>query len=440
MGGRTKPALLAAILALSAAPGARGATLLEKDGWKFTLGGFAEIDGISDTTSGFTEVAGNGPVERPGTVAGERGRGRFSVRNSRLAFVVQAPPYHEWIASGTIETDLLGYDPAPGSAAGNSEAGFYTNPTLRLRHAYGQLTTESVQVLFGQTWTLFGWQPAYQPTSVSVPPVAGINYERTPQVLFVGTSRIFDSVNTFQLGAAVRRPLQRDAGLPAFDAGIKLALNDIRAPYTSPSGSASDTQPLSVGLSGTYRRYQAPGTLGGADEAFDAKACAIGAFVPLVPSLTKDDHSSTLGISGELSVGEGYGDEFPGWTGNLPQFTASATNPLTLDAGIGGYDPAGAFHLVRLESWNIAAQYHFSDGKTFMNVGYGRLGSTNAAALTPATGKFTYTLVEAHYVNLFTDVTTQIRVGLEYAGFRTTYGDGLVRNNMRLAASGWFRF
>src|SRR5580704_19258416 len=90
---RTKFALWGLVLAGAIASQTAGAsvTLLEKDGWAMKFSGFVEFDAIWDTTRTYTEVQGNAPIALNTGINGEFGRGQFSLRNSRLAFGVEAP-------------------------------------------------------------------------------------------------------------------------------------------------------------------------------------------------------------------------------------------------------------------------------------------------------------------------------------------------------------
>src|SRR4051812_21094156 len=189
-------------------------TLLDKDEWKVMLSGFAETDMINDNTRSLTEVAGNNPVDRLNSLAGDNGRTQFSVRNSRFAFTVLPPLQHDMKVKGYLEFDLLGYDPGVSTTQPtNTEASFYTNPTLRVRHAYVSSEKEGCQFLIGQYWTLFGWNPNYVMTTASVPPVSGNVYQRTPQVTFIHTSN-WGEGDKIQYGLSVARPSERDSDIP----------------------------------------------------------------------------------------------------------------------------------------------------------------------------------------------------------------------------------
>lgn len=98
------------------------------------------------------------------------------MRDSRIGFRFAAPPLPWLRASALLEMDFLG----PSAAA--TEASFFNNPVLRIRHAYFKMETPVVDVLFGHYWDLFGWQPNYIPTDVQWSGVVGELFSRTLQL------------------------------------------------------------------------------------------------------------------------------------------------------------------------------------------------------------------------------------------------------------------
>src|ERR1700679_3151259 len=100
--------LFAAFMAFSPAHAAQ--TLLDKDDWHIQLSGFVEFDSITDTTRSLLETPGNTPIDRAGTFNGSNGRTQFSIRNSRFALDVNAPPVDGVKSRGYLEMDFLGYD------------------------------------------------------------------------------------------------------------------------------------------------------------------------------------------------------------------------------------------------------------------------------------------------------------------------------------------
>jgi len=429
---------LLSLLSISSA--SAGIALYEKDDFKIVFGGFVETDIFSDTTRSFTEVVGNGAAARPGTFDGDNNRTQFSLRNSRLFFDIGLPPEAEWKTRAYFEFDFLGFDPGPSAAALNTESGYSTNPTLRMRHAYLGASNNGYTVLVGQTWTLFGWVPAYVPTTASVPPVAGTLYERTPQVTVIKAIPVGDS-DALQAGISVTRPVQRDSGVPGLDAGLRFAANGRKSGYMSPSGERK-AEPMSIALSGTAREIASP-PLGGDQTQLIRQlgsAFAVNGMLPILASADGKEIGNTLSLAGEFTRGSGYGDEFNGWSGNLSPTVAAANTP-NLDAGLGGFDANGTFTLVKLQTWNVQIQYHLpASMAAFANIGYGQLKSSNLNTLTPATGKVGYDKAEVYFLNLFHDFTSHVRVAMEADHFVTNYIDGNRAKDNRFQVSTWVRF
>src|SRR5207237_626989 len=134
-----------------------------------------------------------------------------------------------------------------------------------------------------------------------------------------------------------------------------------RAGFATPSGDAK-AEPLSVGVSGTFRQFMTPNNQGSTPDSvrYSGGAFALDALIPVISASDEKDVSNTLVLSGEFTSGLGYGDEFPSWTGNLAQWSTGTapTSTPNLDAGQGGFDSSGSFQLVKLQSWNTQVQYH----------------------------------------------------------------------------------
>ena len=423
-------------------------TLYDQNNWKVGLGGFVEFDTMYDTTRSLTEVVGNTAIAKKGTFNGDNGRTQFSLRNTRLSFNIQAPVADGWKSRGYLETDFLGYDPSvAASGTTNSESSFYSNPTLRLRHAYLSAEKDGLQVILGQTWSLFGWQPAYVLSTVSVAPVTGTLYQRSPRIGAVKTMNV-GGENDLQLGLSLQRPSQRDGKIPNVDAAIRWLSNARKSGFAS-ANSEIKTQPLSVGLSGTYRNFESP-TAGGSTDLVTntpAFALAANALIPVLASSDGKDVSNTLTLGGEFTVGRGYGDQFPSWTGGLVQQAAGVASAVpstaNLDSGLGGYNSTGAFELLKLQTWNTQLQYHL-DGKSFVTTGYGQIWSSNLSDFLTGAGQTAgnlYDRSQVAFLNVAHDCTPQVRVALEFDQFTTHYvNDGAVNHDNRYIFASYFRF
>lgn len=418
-------------------------TLLEKDEWKVMMSGFVEMDNILDSRRSLTEVAGSAPIDRPGTLAGDNGRLQSSLRNSRFAFTVLPPMQSDWKIKGYLEMDFLGYNPAPSTS--QSESAFFTNPTLRLRHSYLSGEKNGWTTLAGQTWTLFGWQPYYVMTTVSVPPAPGELYQRTPQITEVKAIELGES-SRLQVAASLTRPSQRDSQTPNLDVGVRYAYAGFKAAFASPSGEIN-AEPTSVALSGTFRSFETPDSASAAagKKIHNGNGVAFDLMLPILPAASKDDVGNSLTLTGEFSTGSGFGDEFPSWTANLAPMSAGSgaagiAGFTNLDAGQGGYDGGDSFHLLTLQAWNAQLQYHLPGAcRSFVNVGYGELKAYGLGGLVTFS-KTGYDRSSVLFVNYFHDVTKQIRVAAEYANFSTHYVDDVKAHDDRYQITGYFRF
>jgi hypothetical protein len=435
-------------------------TIFDKDDWKFSVGGFIEADGIFDSTRSLRETIGNAPVDSNTTNPGNASNGRtqFSIRNSRFDFTVEAPETSGWHSKAYFEFDFLGQDPSPGTA-GNSEASYYDNPTLRVRHAYLQAGKDGFQVLAGQYWDLLGWQPYYFITTTDVSPLPGMIYYRTAQLR--GLKEIaFSDDDVLQAAVSIARPAEEDSRYPSLEAGLRMAFGERKSGLTGAASGARVTQPMSVAVSAGVTDYSMPNpTNGGAAQSnattnqthFPGSMIVADAMLPVIASPDGKDVANTLSLLGEYSTGVGFGEEFTNWTGNVanPLSTATvggATNFKylpNLDAGLGDYDPNGNFYLIHLQSFNIHAQYHLPEGwDSFIDAGYGQLYSNNADNITSKTKAtvIPYNREQMVFANFFHDFTTQLRAAIELNRVTTSYQDGSMGGNNRVELSAYFIF
>jgi hypothetical protein len=420
--------------------------LIDKDGWTFSTSGIIEFDTIADSTRSLTEVIGNAPIARGATYAGDNGRTQMSMRNSRLAFDAGAPVVNNWKTQGYLEMDFLGYDPTPSSGS-PTDAAFFTNPTLRIRHAYMKADNDDFHVLVGQTWTLFGWDPYYVSATESVAPTGGTIYERTPQILVVKDIHFSD--DTFlQAGASMNRPTQRDGEIPDLDLGLKLNFTGRKAAFNAPNN-VTKVQPASIALSSTFREIEAP-TAGGPDTSSQHYFAAAGAAdiaIPLIASSDGKDGNNTLMLVAEVTIGKGYGDEFNGYTGNssllyTPTSVQAGNLSPNLDPGLGGFDSNGNFNLAHLETHNIQLQYHLPEGwNSFVTGGYAQFWSNNMGNFTPASASVPiYNRTQDYFVNYMHDFTPQLRGGVELLQYRVAFTDGNLAKDDRVQLSAYFFF
>lgn len=421
--------------------------LVDKDKWKVVMSGFIEADLMTDSTRSLGEIPGNTKVDKRGTFAGDNGRTQFSVRNSRLGFAVLPPAQGDLQTKAYLEFDLFGYEATPNSTApySQSEASFFSSPTLRMRQAYFSGEENGWSFLAGQTWSLFGWQPYYLIAPVSISPVSGELFFRTPQFTVMKTVKM-DGENQVQAAVSVSRPTQRDGQIPNVDAGIRFSSGWRKSGMTL-GGTVGEVkaQPMSIGLSGTMRSFEAP--LSAADTVDKNKikgtAFAVDFALPILESSDRKSVGNTLTLQGEFTKGKGYGDQFLSWTGGIVTApvggTAVAGQP-NLDGGLGGDTVAAkgsTFTLIDLQTYNLQLQYHLpGDMKTYVTVGYGQLWSSNVTLLADAT----YDRSATAYANVMHDFTQQIRGGVEYLNQYSYLGSSLLNIDHRGQVSLYFFF
>jgi hypothetical protein len=444
-----------AIRDLSETSGARapdgGTVVMGK--WATTLYGFAEADNIYDTTRSFNDLAGGTQVARAETQAGQNPRFQMGVRNSRIGFRLKAPEVAGAIrTSAMLEMDFLGTQLPVGNsgqAYQGTEGAFFTNPTLRVRHANLKVETPIVDVLAGQYWQLFGWQSAYQPNTVEIQGVPGEIYSRTPQVRISKTIKAHPV--TIELAVAAMRPVERDSGAPDGEAGLRLAIDSWTGVQTV-GATGSQIAPFSVAVTGLLRHvavdnYSQTPTY---TNSLSMGAIAVDGFVPIIPG-SLEHKGNTLSLTGEFATGSGFADMYTSTTGGagFPAFAAPAGSPAgtastpfaaDIDNGIVTYDANGALHSIDWQSYMVGAQYYLPGlgGKMWLSGNYSHMFSDNMHLYGTAT-KLT-SVYDWFDVNVFVDPTPSIRVGAEYANFNTQYVDGAHAINHRVQLSGFFIF
>jgi hypothetical protein len=422
--------------------------------WAATLYGFVDVDSIYDTSRSFNDLEGTAAVARPGSVAGENSRFTFGARNSRIGFRIKAPEFAGGIrSSAQLEMDFLGTQLPVGNGQGynGTEAAFLTNATFRIRHMNFKVETPVVDILMGQYWQLFGWQPLYQPNTVELQGVPGELYARTPQLKISKTVKAHPI--TLEVAVAAARPVQRDNGFPDGEGGIRLAVDSWTGIQTI-GQNGTQVSPLSFAVTGLVRRVsvnqfsQAPKVTND----LTMSAFAADAFVPVIPG-TKENMQNSLSVHGEVTTGYGQADMFTGLTGGLsfqqtPAAGTTAATPFNadIDPGIVTYDVQGKLHGIQWTTYLLGLQYYLPglEGKAWITGNYSHIQSANiadyaAVNANPAkAGMFTgYDWFDAM---VFVRPVPPVLFGLEYANFNTKYADDIHAISHRLQLSGFFIF
>jgi hypothetical protein len=442
--------------------------MLTAAGFSAIMYGFVEADAIFDTTESYLEVPGEGAVAREGTYGASNGRTMFSIRNSRLGFRIGAPKFGDWTASGIIETDFLGNQPANPPAVttglapaangsiytgplanGYKEGPFFTNPTLRARHVLGKLESPYFNFWFGQTWALVGWQPYFHPNTLQIQGVPGQLYSRTPQFRL---SHDFD-LSGAHLGIAVAalRPPQMNAQVPEFQGAIKFGIDDWKGVQTIGStGTTISSAALSV--SGGVSQYKLPVAAGNAaNQNATGLIAAADLLIPILPAKERHEWAITLLLEGTIGTGEA--DQFTGLTGGAavgtpPGYAGAApySTVADVDPGLVGWSNkataatlGSALQTVDWETFIANLQIYLPpEGKMWLSGTYSTSYSDNVQNFGTAAGVQQH--IDYYDASLFGDVVPGVRMAVSWTHTRDTYGDGQLPSNNRFQYSAFFIF
>jgi hypothetical protein len=403
--------------------------------FKGRLYGFAEADSFVDSTESLVDLQGNQLLAAPRTTAADAGRVQFSGRNTRLGFALESPEVNGLKATGAIESDFLGYNPAPGSTAGASEGSFY-NGAFRLRHAWARLETPVVTIQAGQTWTLLAFNPIFTPGSVSLQGLPNEVFQRTPQVRL---SRLFKfgELLRLELAAAAARPAQRDSAMPDFVFGARVEFPGWRG-YKSTGSAAGSLTGLQLALSGTVKQARALRSAASDTDfaSVTGSGIAVDAIVPIVPA-TPASKANALTFVGELASGSGFEDNFTGLSMGtsvgLPKgVPAGFTVTPPLDAGLAGFrTDTGAFTAVDWQSMLLNLQYYtpIDDGALWFN-GIWCVGQSDNSYLFAKPGG-AYGVQHYAAVGALYDPAPGFRVGVEWSWTQQRMSDDSQRVNRR---------
>jgi hypothetical protein len=437
-----------------APPPAAPSSVLTKFGATFY--GFAEFDGIWDSTQSLNDAAGNAAIAHDPTGAttqtfgAHHARMQFGMRNSRFGFKLKGPETQTIKSSGQVEVDFLGNQPqgspSPAGTPPVSEAAFFTNPTMRVRHYIVKLETPVIDVMAGQWWGLFGWQAMFDPATVEIQGVPGEVFSRMPQLRLSKTIKSDDV--TVDLAVAASRPPQRDSAVPDGQGGIKLALNKLKALHTVGSaGTAVD--PAAIGISGVARSFKVPNFAGSPNKTIPigGGGISIDALIPIVPA-TNGNGENALTFTGSFVYGQAIADLYTGLTGGVsfpalpaPAMGATPTYPQDIDNGLAVFTADGVLHAIRWQSYILGLQYYLpTPNKTFLSVNYSHMSSSDIAALGSPTNSKIFNKSDWADANLFVDASAAVRFGLEYAYFQQTYLDGSKGKNSRVQFSAFYIF
>jgi hypothetical protein len=443
--------------------------------WKLTIYGFAEADMMRDSTRSFNDGLNNNVVAHIRTQAGENPRFQSTIRNSRLGFRAETPAIDGIRSTGVLEFDLFGNQPninsgsgSPGLAPGpgdTTEAAYFNNAALRVRHAYIKIEDSIVDVLVGQTYYLLGWQNYFFGASAGFLGLPNQLFNRTVQLRLSHTFAS-DLVN-LDLAAGAFRPAQRDSGLPDGQAGARLSFNRWKG-MTTPGSGGTGALAASVGVSALTRQFRVDpyAPLPAPRIPLSGWAVAVDVLIPVIPVKDSTDRGNALTLTGELVEGTGDADQYTGMSAGatmpnvyplppdapvnaagvaVPQTPGSAPQvglPYTpnVDPGLVAFDSRGFLHTINWQSFIVGLQYYLPPtGRAFISGNYSEAVSNNIASLyhpDSVTQPWINSLAVFHrsrYVdgNIFFDITPAIRAGLSFQRVKQDLADGTSALNNR---------
>jgi hypothetical protein len=427
--------------------------------WSTRIYGFADVDFIHDSTQAFNDLGGmlTAAIPKNYDYTGSRDKMWATARNSRLGVLVRAPDFAGIRPTFTLEGDFMGNQPA-----GVSEQALVTNAAFRLRLAAIQLDNDTLNVLVGQAWDLFGFQPYFVPASDCLQPLPGAVSKRDIQLRLTHTFKT--QPLDIQLGISGNRPPQAAAGVPEGQAGLRVFVNDWRGLHTPgldgqrTVGTTAD--PLTLAVSGSFRHFRVAdfeATTAGSlpDNQYSSYAngyaIAANALIPVIPRSSAIDRSNALTLTGEFTTGTGYADLLGGLVSNQGGPDAPvATYPMVvgspdlyvpnIDNGLVTYDNNGNLHTIDWTTFVVGAQYYlpFLSGRIYVSVNYAEAHSDNVASWAdPGQTPFIFDKTQYYDGNAFWDISPSIRTVLSYQHYQQTFADGEMAHNDRVEWS-WF--
>jgi hypothetical protein len=415
--------------------------------WMLTFYGFVEADYIVDTTRSYNDAIGSALVARSDTYEGRAGRGQFSMRNTRLGLAFEAPAVGGVHPSSVIEGDFFGHQPDPNSnPTTSSESNFYNSPVFRLRHAYIKLQTSYVDILFGQTYDVFGWQNYFFPCTAEFLGVPNQVFSRNAQLRL---SRSFNAAGAISVDVAVSatRPGQRDAQVPDGNAGLRLSVNGWKG-ITTPGNVGTVALPMSLGVSTTVRQLKVNAfTPPPAQRSNHATGwgVSVDALLPIIAASSAADRGNRLTLTGSFVMGSGIADLITAGGGaafpTLPNPAQANPPPLysaDIDDGLVTFDTQGVLHTIDWQAVRAGLQYYLPPtGRVIFSANYTQAHSKNMAQLFPKGGAEIELLGSvantSRYAdaNVFWDATPSVRMGVSGQYTQVEYLDGNKPHNVR---------
>jgi hypothetical protein len=423
--------------------------------WSLTLYGFVEADFIFDSTRSYDDAIGATLVARSDTYEGQVGRTQFSVRNSRLGLLFTSPTIAGVKGSAVLEADFFGNPAQEPDSGGSSEEAFFDSPVLRLRQAYLQLQNDYVDVLAGQTYTVFGFQNTYSPCTLEFLGIPNQLFSRTAQLRLSHEFFIARDLS-IEVAAAAVRPAQRDSGVPDVQAGVRFNVPGWKG-ISTPGNTGTRALPMSIAISGTLRQFKVNAFTPPPTQRSNSATgwgLSLDAFVPIIPAADGDDRGNRLSLLGSFVTGTGIADLLTAGGGasfpTLPN-PAQANPPpeytANIDDGLVTFDTQGVVHTIDWWALRAGLQYYLPpSGRLVVSANYTLGYSDNMAELFPKGGAeielLTRVADRSQYadLNLLWDATPSVRFGLSGQYSTVEYLDDDAPHNVRVMGQALYAF
>ena len=409
-----------------------------REDWSILPYGFAKLDVTEDSTQSFDSGIGGNTISRVGTYRGDHRRNTLTARDSRMGLQFMAPSFPDITprlkgmrTSGQIEFDFFGQ-----TATDAKRGDMIVFGPVRMRQAYLKLETFVIDVIAGQTQDLFGWGGSFYPATVGYLGVPGQIYHRNPQLRLEEKLRSDDGNFELLIAVAAVAPAQRDSGMPDGQAGIKFAYKGWKGWSGSGFGSPY-VVPLSIGVSGLYRRFEVPTPRGNpGSEALKTFGWGTAAslLLPVIPASAQYDHGNALTLTGEFSIGTGIADMYSGMDGGsrfplLPGVTASMPAlqyQANVDPGLVTFDRTFTVKTINWRAFVAGLQYYLpiENNRIWVTGLYSRIWSDNIKTLTPmdSLGAI-FTKMEYIDGSIQMEITPAVVLGISFQTVQQTFGD-----------------
>lgn len=400
--------------------------------WTAKVYGYVELDIMHDSTQSFGESVGATVIQPESTYAGSHGRTHFTARNSRLGIRLTPPELAGMKTTAVLEMDFFGSQPP-----GTPEAPLVSSGTFRMRQAHIKLESDYIDVLVGQFYHLFAWQPYFFPSTTSFFPVMNQAFGRMPQLRVSRTLKT-DPINV-DIAVAALKPPQRDSEVPDLQAGLRFGFNGWKGIHVlGAAGMLHD--PLTIGVSGAYRHFRvtelSATPIGSNTE--NGYGLSVDAMIPVIPASSLDDAGNALTLTGSFFTGEGIGDLVGVPSGvphaALPDGTAYVPN---IDNGLVTYDAEGNLRAIDWHGFMVGAQYYLPPSGRFSVAANYTQGWTDLISAENGFENLRTAYKKSRYMDasVFADITPAFRVGLSFQHSTQTFANDETLYNERFKAS-----